>query len=353
MLRAAFQAVLARPVTSGVVRSGGFQPLPDPLIIPCMSLFTLTDAEFQLVASHFLYRDQDNSEREYVGTPGTCRFCGTTDPTRFRTTAHTISKALGNSRVVSVDECDGCNHKLGPLENELVRFFGPYLTIVGLVSGRTPPKYKDQHNEVSRSGEGVRQRTTVGPDAQVTTRLIRDQSGLTMEFGMPEVRFIPAFAYLALCKHALSIMPLHELKHFTRLLGFLSDGAMSFSPDFPKSRCVVSLLQSKATHPVALAPLLYRRNDNLAAPDLRLPRWMYGLIVNEVMLLLPLASDDWWQAARQSYSEFSFSITLRPPPPNYDQLAPIPFSPVQTMDFSSDARNLSPFSSIKVRTATS
>src|SRR5690606_25855021 len=105
-----------------------------------MDLYTAPDEPMELIECHLFLKDQDNSQQIRIGTRGTCRFCGESDRTLFRNTAHTVPRALGNSRLVSLDECDNCNTTFGRYEDHLVRFFGPYLSLVGLVSDKKAPK---------------------------------------------------------------------------------------------------------------------------------------------------------------------------------------------------------------------
>jgi len=60
-----------------------------------------------------------------IGHAGRCRFCGTTAPSLFRKVAHTFPEALGNKRVVSMDECGGCNATFSLHEDALANAAEP------------------------------------------------------------------------------------------------------------------------------------------------------------------------------------------------------------------------------------
>jgi hypothetical protein len=70
-----------------------------------------------------------------LGNEGLCRFCGSSDRTRFRKTAHTIPEALGNKWVFSKDECDNCNATFSRYEDALANSISPFLTL-GATKGK-------------------------------------------------------------------------------------------------------------------------------------------------------------------------------------------------------------------------
>src|SRR5205823_4229084 len=69
----------------------------------------------------------------YLGNSGHCRYCGTRDPSAFRTLAHTFPEALGNKWVFSRDECDNCNTKIfSKYDDEFAKAVSPLLTLGGV-----------------------------------------------------------------------------------------------------------------------------------------------------------------------------------------------------------------------------
>lgn len=49
-----------------------------------------------------------------------CRFCGCTDPGKYKDVAHAIQDSLGNKLLVCYEECDDCNHKLNAIEDNFL-----------------------------------------------------------------------------------------------------------------------------------------------------------------------------------------------------------------------------------------
>ncbi len=316
-----------------------------------MDLYTTPDEPMELVRCYLFLKGQDNSRQIQIGTRGACRFCGTTDRAQFRTTAHAVPRSLGNSRLISLDECDQCNKLFGLYDDQLVRFFGSYLSMVGLVSGKKPPKTKDRTSSIARDGDSISVSTSIANgELSSAVHVVMTESGPALRLPLPESYYIPAYAYMALCKQALSLMPLDALETFRRLTGALLDRRFDHSEEFPENRCVVSLLRSTTVHPVALTALLYRRNDKGRDLNLTWPRWVYALQVNDVMLMVPLMSDDWWSRQRQSYGKFDFSVALKPPPMSgRDDESGVFFAPKETMLFFSMESTRSPFSDVTVR----
>ena len=317
-----------------------------------MDLYTTPDEPMELVECQLFLKGQDNSKQVRFGERGACRFCGETDRAKFRKTAHTVPRSIGNSRLVSLDECDRCNELFGYYDDQLVRFFGSYLTMVGLVSGKKPPKTKGRSSSIQRKGDSISVRASVTEGGFFEAVMpVMTATGPGLRFTLPESYYIPAYVYLALSKQAIALMPADALKDFRRLTEALLAQGFNHSEEFPENRCVVSLMRATSTHPVALTALLYRRNDKRRELNLIWPRWIYALQVNDVMLMVPLMSDDWWSRQRESYGSFNMNVALRPPPMSgLDDSSAIGFAPSETMIMSGTEAVLSPFFELTVQT---
>lgn len=79
----------------------------------------------------------------FLGAAGQCRYCGETEPARFRMVAHAFPEALGNKWVISRDECDGCNQILSKYDDAIARAVSPFLTLGGV---------KGKSNKVRQTG---------------------------------------------------------------------------------------------------------------------------------------------------------------------------------------------------------
>ncbi len=162
-----------------------------------------------------------------LGTKGSCRFCGETDPRAFRNVAHTLPEAFGNKWVTSLDECDACNARFGAYDDALVKSMGAILTVGGTQgkgnkvrqTGRTdgPASIRHRIVDVQRSISMRANGTPFGDHLGVnfkTGEFVFRISGGTE-------RFVPAKAYKALVKMAVALLPDDELPNFTKIIAWL------------------------------------------------------------------------------------------------------------------------------------
>lgn len=231
-------------------------------------------------------------ERVYVGKPGTCRYCGTNDPRRFRNAAHTFPEALGNNWVFSLDECDDCNHKFGVYESALVSSVGPFLTLGGV---------KGKDNRVRQTGRSVgptyvrHTREPTGTrriSAYVDTgdkplpSLRRDTGTGELVFTLPVAneRFRPRWAYKALSKIAYSLLPDEERGNYEQLRRWLLDRDDAI--DFPVLEVAMSYAMV-GNAPELISGTLLRRKE----PTANLPHILFVLNAGSVCLRIDLRSD--------------------------------------------------------------
>ena len=159
-----------------------------------------------------------------VGQPGKCRYCHGTGP--FRKIAHTFPEALGNKKVVSLDECDNCNELFSLYDNALANSVSPFLTLGGT---------RGKGNKIRQTGRSVGDAVlsrSQGPDLPRITAIARssdpashasfDSAGKS-RFRIPVagVPFKARHAYKALSKMAFAILPEDEHKHYERLRQWL------------------------------------------------------------------------------------------------------------------------------------
>jgi hypothetical protein len=162
------------------------------------------------------------SKRRFLGTTNFCRFCGTTDPSMFgrRTNAHTFPEALGNKILFSLEECVVCNNKFSIYEDALCKAIGPFLTLGGV-----------------RGKNGVRQTGRSGSDFVIRYDNLGGRRNVKIQAKVPEVNmafsqprsdvikiripvngdmYVPLYAYKALLKIAISLLPVDELNLFKK-----------------------------------------------------------------------------------------------------------------------------------------
>lgn len=163
-------------------------------------------------------------EPHFLGQSHNCRYCGTCDPSNFgkKKNAHVFPEALGNVSLFSLDECKVCNSKFSLYEDALCKAIGPFLTLGG-VKGKSGVRQTGRSN----SDLVLKHKRNLGRrHLQVEVRNSDDFSCLINE--KPEIltfyipvgreKFIPRYAYKALLKIALSLLPFEKLHLFQRSL---------------------------------------------------------------------------------------------------------------------------------------
>lgn len=185
------------------------------------------------VESHYLiYAFGFDGLRVYVGETDkdkrVCRFCGNTGKGHFKDAAHAIPEALGNKILFCNEECDGCNHSLNKIEDNLTALMDVRRAVF----------------RIKRKG------TSDVPEVCGQNFVIRDDGSgnpliYVMEESLPaDWKNIPGFTtrlnlkyvttneniYKALVKIAIDLMPTQYLAEFKETIDWLtSDGR--FIPD--------------------------------------------------------------------------------------------------------------------------
>jgi hypothetical protein len=166
-----------------------------------------------------------DDQKIYLGNEVLCRFCGSSDPTQFRTAAHTIPEALGNKWIFSRDECDNCNSKFGAYDDALANSISPFLTLGGT---------KGKENKVRQTGRTTRnfvrhqsadqgrQLSIYLRDAEPHSLIKVTSDGLYFRIPIAAVPFRARHGYKALTKIGFALLPDDELRHFEKLRAWLS-----------------------------------------------------------------------------------------------------------------------------------
>lgn len=145
-----------------------------------------------------------------------CRFCEkNSSETTFNNVSHAIPEALGNKTIICLDECDTCNKKFSEtIEDHLDKITLPYRTINLLKGKKKIPTYqtldKNARMEVVNK-EKKELKIQVRKDSDFYT-LDKENKVIRVEYTLQP--HIPAAAYKALVKMALSVMSENELKNF-------------------------------------------------------------------------------------------------------------------------------------------
>lgn len=167
--------------------------------------------------------------RKFLGEIHKCRFCGNSNPSGFgkRTNAHTFPEGLGNKVLFSLDECRACNTKFSRYEDALCKAVGPYLTLGG-VKGKKGVRQtgRTKSNSVLRheKKQGKRHIHIEARNLEDIYSLVSENNEtLIVRIPVSGDKFIPRYAYKALLKIALSLMPIEKLHLFRHNLACLQN----------------------------------------------------------------------------------------------------------------------------------
>lgn len=234
-----------------------------------------------------------SSKKIHHGDRGCCRYCGTEDGRLFRQAAHLIPEALGNRWLFSVDECDLCNQQFSRYEDALAAALGPLLTLGGVVgkggrvrqTGRTAGSTVVSHDRV----DGKRSlRIIARNDRDYRDRVTHDGEHIFFRTPLPETPFKPLFAYKALVKMALALMPTDELSDYCNMLQLLQNRDSSVASG--SATVGLSFGSIGNAPPMVLASMLKRIDDALL-----IPKFMVIVVVGSVCIQLFLWGDGYLQ----------------------------------------------------------
>ena len=169
---------------------------------------------YKVVAQELIGIGED---QRFIGEARKCRFCGTSDPSDFgkKTNAHAFPEGLGNKTLFSLGECRSCNSKFSRYEDALCKAVGPYLTLGG-VKGKNGVR----QTGLSSSNLVLKHENNQGKrHIQIEARNLRDIHSvieknnelLRLRIPIDGDKFIPRYAYKAILKIALSLLPVKEL----------------------------------------------------------------------------------------------------------------------------------------------
>lgn len=145
-----------------------------------------------------------------------CRFCGKKYlETTFNNISHAIPESLGNRTIICLDECDECNKRFSEtIEDHLDKITLPYRTINMLKGKKKIPIYKTLDNKGRLEVINKEKKKLKIESRKDSCFFELDEKNKTLKLKYTLQPHIPAAAYKALVKMALSVMPEDELKNF-------------------------------------------------------------------------------------------------------------------------------------------
>ena len=227
--------------------------------------------------------------KTYLGRKGPCRYCDESDARFFRTEAHAFPEGLGNRWVISWDECDKCNSLFSKYDDAIVRAVGPFLTLGGV---------KGKSNKVRQTGRSGGPAVLARRDGQERPAISIHSTNAeslqqmavtpdgTLRLNMPvaDDPFKPRYAYKALVKMAVALLPDDELANYSRTRAWLLDPGDSL--EFPYLDVGISFA-SIGNAPPLLAGALLRRTNSMDV----VPHILFILSAGSVCFQIDLMSD--------------------------------------------------------------
>lgn len=225
----------------------------------------------------------------FLGAAGRCRYCGETDPARFRMVAHTFPEALGNKWVISRDECDGCNKIFSKYDDAIAKADSPCLTLGGVKGKSNKVRQTGRSggdSVISRRGGADGQGTNVfSNNADPAQHVSVTAEGVfRMTVPVAGVPFRPRQAYKALAKMGLALLPDDELNHYAKLRAWLLDA--DDNVDFPNLGVGLSFASVGNAPPLVVGALLRRTNPTDVVPHI-----LFIFSAGSICLQIDLMSD--------------------------------------------------------------
>lgn len=210
-------------------------------------------------------------KRRYLGPNENriCRFCGSTDPNKFKNDSHAIPQLLGNKSVIARYECDDCNGYFSrEIEDDLGKCLQGGRTVLGIRGSSGIPSYKttSKQSRMDRKADRLDVKETVGDRF---TQINPDKNQVI--YTLKTQAFIPLAVYKSFAKIALSLMPDDELQYFKHAIDFvMSPDHKADAADSKSANCYRFFVPGPFPNPYGWAALFKRRDDRGALPYMAL-----------------------------------------------------------------------------------
>lgn len=188
-----------------------------------------------------------------------CRWChrsiNSPDKTTFKSKAHAISEALGNKKLILLDECDECNNKFSQtIEMSIINYLSFFNTLCGVNGKGGYPKIKNSDIIIEKLDENRIE--IIGSSKCI---VYKDGKPSSLSFNMGKVIFQDI--YKSLVKYALSVIDSSIIDKFKWTIDWLNRNA--FLEKLPIVK-VNRLLPHVFYEPQI--QLYLRKNDNSSLP---------------------------------------------------------------------------------------
>lgn len=159
------------------------------------------------------------TDKVQIGQAGTCRFCGKSEPeVSFSNISHAIPESIGNKSLIGLDECDSCNTFFSEnVEVHYDKVVHAYRQIAKIKGKKKIPSHKDGNFriDVNESFE------MLVPEGSDSVKIDEEKKVITINYKIG--KYVPVAVYKTLVKMALSIMPSHYLKFFSKAIEWINN----------------------------------------------------------------------------------------------------------------------------------
>lgn len=233
----------------------------------------------QLFHSYYV-KSFDWDTRKRIGEPDkkkrVCRFCNNSSiPLAFKKSAHAISEALGNKRIILNEECDACNERFGlGIEHDLIAFCRIHLNMTG-IQGKTGVATVKGKNFSLSNKEGIvlnlhdrlQSSTVIGSHRLETNEKISMQN-----------------IYRILVKFALSVIETKDVGFFTQTVEWINGNYSA--PVLPK---IATRIDPELSFRHPEIRIFRRREDDFDLPFLAAE---FSVSVRRFVFVVPFSSQD-------------------------------------------------------------
>lgn len=166
--------------------------------------------------------EKDKSKRK-------CRFCGCTDPKKFKDEAHAIQDSLGNKLLVCLEECDDCNHTLNAVEDNFLHLMDVRRALFGISrkEGFACPHLVGENFALMPDGNGK-------PVLYLKSERLKEEGFVPIKPFTYRLKLKANITnegiYKALTKMVIDLIPTEELPHFENTVRWLKSKGL-WMPD--------------------------------------------------------------------------------------------------------------------------